>query len=263
MRLQLITSPSVEPVSLEEAVLHCRVDSTADYPLVRGIVQAAREWVEQKTGRALIEQRWQASCDAFPSVLELGHPPLVAVESVKYYDTNGVDQTVSSLDYLVDLVSEPARIVPAYAKSWPSARCQPNSIRARFIAGYACGVTADASTDTLTHSGLRTIANDQVIRLSNSGGALPGGLAAGKDYFVVQTAGAAFKLSLTQGGSAIDITDAGTGSHFIGEVPKSIVDWMLIAAATMYEHREQTVAGVVSELKFVDRLLDRYTVPRL
>lgn len=264
MRLQLITNPAVEPVALEEAIVHCRVDSAADYPLVRSIVQAAREWAEQKTGRAIVEQRWEVSYDGFPCALELARVPLVSVESVKYLDGSGVDQTLSGSAYLLDGASVPARLVPAYGTSWPAVRSQPNTVRARYIGGYACGVTVNAGSDVFAHSGLRTIANDQVVRLSNSGGALPGGFIAGKDYFVVQAAGATFKLSLTQGGSAIDALDVGTGSHFLGEVPRSIVDWILIAAATMYEFRESVVTGtIVSELKFVDRLLDRYTVPRL
>ena len=36
---------------------------------------------------------------------------------------------------------EPAHIVPAYGKCWPSTRCQPEAVKIRFICGY--GDTAD------------------------------------------------------------------------------------------------------------------------
>jgi uncharacterized phiE125 gp8 family phage protein len=262
--LQLITAPAVEPLSVEEAKLHCKVEDTADDGLVRSMIQAAREVAEHKTGRALIEQRWERVLDGFPCVLPLGHPPLIAVESLKYVDVGGVEQTLSPSGYQVDGVQEPGRILAGYSQSWPSTRSQVNAVRARFIAGYACGMTASPGTDVLTHSGLRTLANTDPIRFSNSGGALPAPLVAGPTYYASNVAGNTFKVSATSGGAAIDITDAGTGSHYLGAVPRTILDWMLIAIAMMYEHREPVVTdAVVSELKFVDRLLDRYTVPRL
>jgi hypothetical protein len=282
MSLQLITAPAVEPISLEEAALHLKSSSSED-ALVRAIIQAVREQAEHKTGRALIDQRWERSLSSFPGAgcailspraaasssgfanpIPLAAPPLIGVESVSYVDANGTTQTVSSSAYLVDEAAEPARVFPAYGTSWPSARAQPNAMRVRFFAGYACGVTVNAATNVFTHSGLRTIANDAVLRLTNSGGALPAGLSAGVDYYVVNASGKTFQLAATLGGAPIDVTDTGTGLHYIGEVPRAIRNWMLIAAGTLYEHRESVVTGTIAtELKFLDRLLDRYTVPRV
>lgn len=264
MTLQLITAPAIEPLSLEEVKLHCKIEDVADDALVRAIIVAVREQAEHKTGRALIDQRWEQVLNWFPTTIELGYPPLVAVESVKYTDSAGATQTISSANYIADDVSSPPKIYLGYGASWPANRDVPNAIRARFIAGHACGVTAVAATDVLTHSGLRTIALNDPIRLSNSGGALPAPLAAGPTYYAVNVSGATFKLSLTPSGAAIDITDAGTGTHYLGTVPKPILSWMLIAAATMYEQRESVVTGTIAtKLAFVDRLLDRHTVPRL
>jgi uncharacterized phiE125 gp8 family phage protein len=264
MPLQLVTPPAVEPISIEAAKLHVKAEDVADDALIRAIVQTAREQAEQKTGRALIEQRWERTYDSLPCELELARPPLVTVESLKYLDTAGVQQTLSASLYTVDDAAEPGRIVRAYGASWPAERCDTNAVRARFVAGYACGFTAVAATDVCTHSGLRSLANNAVVRVSNSGGALPAPLQAGVDYFVVQAAGAAFKLSLTQAGAAIDLTDAGTGLHYLGEVPSAIRQWMLLQIGAMYENREAFVTGtIVSALSFVDRLLDRYTVPRI
>jgi hypothetical protein len=74
--------------------------------------------------------------------------------------------------------------------------------------------TADAGTDALT-STAHELENGETVLLSNSGGALPGGLAASTLYFVRDAATNTFKLSLTAGGSAIDITSAGTGTHSV------------------------------------------------
>jgi len=56
-----------------------------------------------------------------------------------------------------------------------------------------------------------TFNNDDVVRLVNDGGALPGGTLADTNYYVVEKTDHAFKISETLGGTAVDITSAGTG----------------------------------------------------
>lgn len=78
--------------------------------------------------------------------------------------------------------------------------------------------TAVAATNicTLTTHGFRTGIKVQV---SNAGGALPTGLAASTDYYVIVINANTFYLASTllnaQTGNAIDITGAGTGTHTI------------------------------------------------
>jgi hypothetical protein len=73
--------------------------------------------------------------------------------------------------------------------------------------------TANATTDVLTLSGGGSIPNGGRVRLSTTG-TLPGGLIAG-DYFIVGSSGSTVQLSTSFGGSAVNITDAGTGTHSI------------------------------------------------
>jgi hypothetical protein len=57
------------------------------------------------------------------------------------------------------------------------------------------------------------------VRVSNSGGALPTGLLAATDYFVIYLGENTFKLATTEAnaraGTAIDITGAGTGTQTV------------------------------------------------
>jgi len=57
------------------------------------------------------------------------------------------------------------------------------------------------------------LANDAVITLSNSGGALPAGLLAATRYYVINSNANDFQVSLTHGGAAETFTDDGTGTH--------------------------------------------------
>src|SRR5436190_14395629 len=84
--LTLIAAPSFEPISLAEAKLHLKSETTDDDALIGTIIAAARELAEQRTGRALIDQRWERVLDVFPDAIQLARPPLVSVESLKYVD---------------------------------------------------------------------------------------------------------------------------------------------------------------------------------
>ncbi|MEW6263390.1 MAG: phage tail protein [Thermodesulfobacteriota bacterium] len=72
--------------------------------------------------------------------------------------------------------------------------------------------TADYTTDTLSSAG-HGLNDSDVLRVSNSGGALPAGLSASTKYYVINKTTDTYQLSTTLGGSAVNITDNGTGTH--------------------------------------------------
>lgn len=73
--------------------------------------------------------------------------------------------------------------------------------------------TADASTDACTKSA-HNLHNGDPVTVSSSG-TLPGGLTAGVTYYVVSATADTFKLAATPGGSAVNISSAGTGTHTV------------------------------------------------
>lgn len=72
--------------------------------------------------------------------------------------------------------------------------------------------TADNTTDFLTSAG-HGLNNDDIVELTNSGGAVPTGLYLRKNYFVVNKTVNTFQLALTAGGAAINFTSNGTGTN--------------------------------------------------
>lgn len=102
-RYSLTTAPAVEPVTLAEAKLFCRIDEAADDALVTALIIAARQTVEKQTGRALIEQTWTASLDRLPNALtfELMPRPLMSVTSIRAYND---DDTFDSIDVSADII---------------------------------------------------------------------------------------------------------------------------------------------------------------
>jgi len=138
MALKLIEDNADEPVTLDEAKQHCRIESNDDDVLITARIKAARQLAEHETRRALATQTWDLILDQFPCQREIiiPKPPLQSVTYIKYVDSNGIEQTLSTDDYKVDDKNEPGKIVSAYGKSWPSTRNEINAVTVRFICGY-------------------------------------------------------------------------------------------------------------------------------
>lgn len=144
LNLTLVTAPAYEPVHLDEAKNHLRVDSdvTADDAAIQALIVASRQHVEAYTRRALISQVYDLKLDGWPEsgVLYLPRPPLVGVTSITYLDTNGDSQTWASSNYRVSAPSGPfaqaARITLEYGKSFPDLRPVTENVTIRFEAGY-------------------------------------------------------------------------------------------------------------------------------
>ena len=131
------TTTPTEPVTLAEAKLHLRVDGTDEDALINGLISAAREACEDRIEGTVPVTGWKLTLDTFPDAIKLPRGPVASVESVKYLDANGVEQTLSPADYLVDTVSTPGYIVPAYGKEWPTTRDQINAVTVDYTAGNA------------------------------------------------------------------------------------------------------------------------------
>ncbi len=238
MQLIQTIAPTAEPVAASVLRDHCSITGTDHDTALAAFGQAARRYVELFTQRQLVAAMWQLRLDRYWSgSLWLPYPPLLAVTSVQYVDTDGNTQTETASVYDVDANGLVGRVMLGYSQSWSSPRSHPNAVIVTFRAGFAIPFTAVAGTDVLTWSG-HTPTDGERVRLSNSGGALPAGLSTLTDYFVIEADGSTCKLSTTSGGSKVDITDAGTGTHFVGVVPEPIVQAMKLLVGHWFEHRK-------------------------
>lgn len=81
-----------------------------------------------------------------------------------------------------------------------------------FDAGVVC--TFDDTAETVNAAG-HGLANDTIVRFSNSGGALPPAITARyARFYVVNATVNTYQLSLTKAGAPIDIVGTGTGTHY-------------------------------------------------
>ena len=280
MPLQIIQEPAVEPLSLAEAKLHLRVDITDDDALISALISSVRQYAETITRRAFIQQTWQYVIDSFPGPTLTGVPwgktftlPQHAIEieksrvqqvtAINYLDMSGNLQVMPAAQYVVDYSSEPCRITPVFGQIWPIPMPQIGACNVQFVAGYAAPVTFSGSAMAV-QGAWKTYAVNDAVQLSNIGGLLPAALSPNTNYFIQSVVSPGiYTLSATRGGTAITLSDAGSGLNLVGVVPEGIKSWMKIRINTLYEQRSDVAIldrGKVEPLPYVDRLLDPYKV---
>lgn len=139
-----IAAPSLEPITVAEAKKHTRVDFDADDTYIASLIKVSREAVEETTSRRLIDQTYEWFLDDWPirNFLRIPLLPVKAVSAITVTDEE--DLVTPFTDFLVDLKSEPARIVRKRGELWPLptlALKEVNAIKISLSVGYgAAGV---------------------------------------------------------------------------------------------------------------------------
>ena len=143
--------PAIEPLTIEDARMHCDLDDAYHDGSLSRLITAARVKVEQDTRLALINQTRVMKFDAWPrqTIIELPVAPLQSVSSVTYVDTLDSTQTLSASLYAVDTTQNPGRRVLNDGESWPATRGHYNDIVVTYIAGHGATVASVPKTAQL------------------------------------------------------------------------------------------------------------------
>jgi uncharacterized phiE125 gp8 family phage protein len=142
MNLTTIVKPPYGAVPLSAVWLHLRLDADGsplatalDDALERNIITATAEF-EAATRSAVIEQTLRLSVGSVSDTgIDLPRPPLIRVNSVSYYDSTNILQTVASADYYVtDDFPPRLRFVTGWVA--PTLYDRPDAIRVEYVVGY-------------------------------------------------------------------------------------------------------------------------------
>lgn len=143
MPLYLIEGPvSTDVLPLADMKAWLRVDFSDDDVLIQGMIDGAIQHLDGRDGwlnRALGPQTWELRLDefCFPEIM-IPLPPLISVDSVKYYDDAGAEQTLSPTAYQVSGVGgrNKGSVSLRYGSRWPTTDRRREAISIRFQAGY-------------------------------------------------------------------------------------------------------------------------------
>jgi hypothetical protein len=161
--------PQAEPVTLAEMKNFLRIGNTFtdDDQLIAGLIQAAREHAEKITGRAIAQRTFRMVLDSHPyytdtiqsqlayppsyyslprysttlwnysQMIKLPFPPVISVQQMRYIDPTGNAQIMrQDVDFVLDRMTEPARIFPVPGQYWPADLYVANAVEIDFTAGY-------------------------------------------------------------------------------------------------------------------------------
>lgn len=128
--------PVDEPVTLQEARDQCRLDDDVEDAIISEYIAAARDYAERVTGLPLMPQTYVMRADCFSHEMPL-KPNLIDVESVKYIDANGDQQTVHAAAYTFDTNTVIGTVYPVFGERWPAIRYQKKSVEITFTCGFA------------------------------------------------------------------------------------------------------------------------------
>lgn len=137
MALVMTSGPAGEPVTLQEAKAHLRIDHASEDVLISSLILTSRLHIESALDLALIDQTWTLQLDAWPGGGNLDIPlsPLKAVSAVRVKNADGGTITIAPQSYIVDAASRPPRIV-FEPGSQPRAGVRAAGIEVVFTAGF-------------------------------------------------------------------------------------------------------------------------------
>ncbi len=152
MKLEVVTAPSSEPITLAEAKLHLRVDFSTDDDLITSLIEASRRRCEAAIGQAFVTTVFDWYLDRWPSTergayyprITIPVAPVASVASITYYDSTNTLQTWSSTEYDVSTGS-PGRIGVGFGYVVPNVYSRLDAFKIRFTAGYGSASAVPAN----------------------------------------------------------------------------------------------------------------------
>lgn len=148
------SAPSTAPVSVADAKAHCDVTYSDDDDLFTALIEAATAHLDGWTGilgRCLVTQSWQVSFYDWPASgdIRLPFPDVSAITSVKYYDTDNAEQTVSSSLY--ELIEDERGAIVRFLDSFTSPSVyddRTDAVNIVFVAGYGAASAVPGAITT-------------------------------------------------------------------------------------------------------------------
>ncbi|MBL4767638.1 MAG: phage head-tail connector protein [Rhodobacteraceae bacterium] len=136
---KFVTPPAALPVSLEDMKAWVVIDYDEDDAQITALIEAATQHFDGYSGilgRAIMPQTWRVQLPCFQSFMRLPLSPFQSVTSIKYYDEDNAEQTVSGDVYAAYEDSIGAFISLLPGQSWPSSYNRADAVSIDYMVGY-------------------------------------------------------------------------------------------------------------------------------
>lgn len=156
--LSVVTAPTVEPITLDEALVQCHANQGVEDDWFYDTIAAVRQDAESFERRAFIEQSLRITFDGLPAFpIMIPRPPLIELTSFSLFDVDDSETSIALSDLLIDIYSQPGRVALSHGYSLPGVTLRElNSVVIVYKAGYgstASTVPKDIKQAMLLHLG--------------------------------------------------------------------------------------------------------------
>lgn len=127
--------PTQLPVSIEQVRANMRIDGEYMDALLTQWLQGVTATTEHDIGQCLMRQTWEVRLDAFPAMIDLPHPVL-AVSSVKYIDTDGIERILAQPAYRLIPARYQSILAPSRGATWPATWPEQHAVVVTVECGY-------------------------------------------------------------------------------------------------------------------------------
>ena len=142
-RLERVTAPSIDPVTIAECKRHMRIEHSDDDVIIGSLINVAVNYLDVTgmLGKAMITQTWAEYVDFHATTVHLSITPVQSVSSIEYYDVNNVLQTDTLSNYYIIGTKGYKTIYPKSGYAWPVTFKRDDAIKITYVVGY--GDTAE------------------------------------------------------------------------------------------------------------------------
>lgn len=126
---------SVADLKVNERISHTQHDAT----LLPDSIKAAYAFLDGRYGwlnRSILTQSWTMWFPRFQQVTELKYGPVQSVTSVKYFDADGVEQTLSATAYEVTTGDVTGHVYKKSDTIWPVIDTRQRAVSVEYVAGF-------------------------------------------------------------------------------------------------------------------------------
>lgn len=120
---------------LDDAKAYLRVEGGDEDALIGALRDAAIDWVERHTGRALVRRAFVWTASRFATPLRLTIEPIVSVDGVGYRGSDGVSVSLDAAGWRL----AGRELYAGVGASWPLALAGEGAVRVTLTAGYEDG----------------------------------------------------------------------------------------------------------------------------
>jgi uncharacterized phiE125 gp8 family phage protein len=117
MKYKITTAPTVEPVTVAEAKLHCRILGSDEDSVLSGFISAAREYAEAYHCKAYATKTITAVADSLVSAYSLPVQPVSSITSITIKDSSSSKIDITSKfeldEFTGEIILKPSEDLPS------------------------------------------------------------------------------------------------------------------------------------------------------